>query len=308
MLRPHPLAPGDRVALVAPASPFEPEPYEAGVAELERLGLVPVAAEDLFARRGYTAGDPATRARSLLEAWRDPDIAAIMAVRGGYGSAQVLPWLDADLVRATRKPFIGHSDLTALLVYLGQVCQLICFHGPLVVNLGSADPGYDRRSLLSALMEEAPLGPLPTDGVDTIASGEAQGPLFGGTLTQLACSMGTPHAFDPPEGYVLLLEDVGERPYRLDRMLSQLAAGGVLSRASAVVCGQFPGCDENGGTPTARGVLADVLAPVEGPVLFGFPTGHTIGPALTVPLGVRVRVSGGATARIEVLEPAVEAR
>ncbi len=308
MRRPRPLSPGDQVALVAPASPFEQEAYEAGAAEIRRLGLVPVPARDAFARRGYTAGDTATRARSLLDAWRDPEIAGLIGIRGGYGSAQVLPLLDPELIRTARKPFIGHSDLTALLVYLGQVCGLVSFHGPLAVNFGAQSSGYDQRSLLEAVTRQSPMGALPMTGVEVAKPGDAIGPLLGGTLTQLVASLGTPYAFDPPDGHVLLLEDVGERPYRLDRMVTQLAASGVLAKASAVVCGEFPGCDEACGTPTARGVLMDLLAPVAGPVLFGFPTGHTRGPALTVPLGVKVRVAGETEAEVEVLESAVESR
>ena len=195
MLKPHPLVPGDRVALVALASPFDQATYEAGVAEMRQLGLVPVPARDAFARRGYTAGSPATRARSLLEAWRDPDIAGIMAIRGGYGSAQVLPLLDPELLRAARKPFIGHSDLTALLIYLGRLCGLVSFHGPLVVNLGEEMPGYDRDSLLAAVSGETPMGVLSTKGVEVVRRGEATGPLLGGTLTQLVASLGTPYSF-----------------------------------------------------------------------------------------------------------------
>jgi muramoyltetrapeptide carboxypeptidase len=305
MLKPHPLAPGDRVAIVAPASPFDRDRFDAGVAEVERLGLVPVVTRDLFARRRYTAGDASSRARALNDAWRDPDIAGIIAARGGYGSAQVLPLLDGARARRARKPFIGHSDLTALLVYLSCHCGLVCFHGPMVLNLSGGADSYDRESLLSAVMSRSGPGALCTTGVETLKPGETTGPLLGGTLTQLAASLGTPHAFRPPPGYVLLLEDVGERPYRLDRMVTQLTASGVLGLASGVVCGEFPGCDEPGGDPTARDVLTGLLADVPGPVLFGFATGHTAGPALTVPLGVRVRIVGGQQARVELLEAAV---
>lgn len=305
MLKPHPLVPGDRVAIVAPASPFDRDRFDAGVAEVERLGLVPVVTRDLFARRGYTAGDVSSRARALNDAWRDPDIAGIIAARGGYGSAQLLGLLDGALARRARKPFIGHSDLTALLVYLSCHCGLVCFHGPMVLNLSGGADGYDRESLLSAVMSLSGAGAVRTDGVETLKSGEATGPLLGGTLTQLAASLGTPHAFRPPPGYILLLEDVGERPYRIDRMVTQLAASGVLGLAAGVICGEFPGCDEPTGGATARETLASLLAEVRGPVLFGFPTGHTVGPALTVPLGVTTRIVGGERVRVELLEPAV---
>jgi muramoyltetrapeptide carboxypeptidase len=154
-------------------------------------------------------------------------------------------------------------------------------------------------------MTPAPVGELAADDLDSIRPGEAQGPLLGGTLTQLVASLGTPYAFDPPPGYVLLLDEVGERPYRIDRMLTQLTASGVVARAAAVVCGEFPDCDDPTQQLTARGVIADLLGEYSGPVLVGFPTGHTDGPALTVPLGVKVLVVGGRRPRVVVTEAAV---
>ena len=267
--------------------------------------MTPVLTEGLFARRGYVAGDAQSRAASLTAAWRDPSIAAVMAARGGYGSAQLLPFLDPMVMRAVAKPFIGHSDLTSMLVYLTSMCETVCFHGPMVLNLSNGERAYDRESFRRCLMTPEPLGEVGAESVESVRSGEAVGPLLGGTLTQLAASLGTPYAFDPPSGYVLLLDEVGERPYRIDRMLTQLASSGVLTRAAAVVCGEFPDCDEPAGQPTARGVVAELLEAFPGPVLFGVQTGHTTGPALTVPLGVEVRVVGGRRPRLVVTESAV---
>ena len=305
MRKPRPLVPGDRVALVAPASPFDHDRFNQGVAEIERFGLTPVVTEGVFARRGYVSGDARSRAAALIDAWRDPSIAAVMGARGGYGSAQLLPFLDPDIARDAAKPFIGHSDLTALLVYLTTLCGTVCFHGPMVMNLSRGEAGYDRNSFRRCLMTTAPVGELTADGLDTFRAGRASGPLLGGTLTQLVASLGTPYAFAPPSGYVLLLDEIGERPYRIDRMLTQLTASGVLARAAAVVCGELPDCDEPAGGPTARGVVAELLEAFPGPVLFGFPTGHTAGPALTVPLGVDVRVVAGRRPCLVVTESAV---
>ena len=305
MRKPRPVVPGDRVAIVAPASPFDRDRFDQGVAEIERFGLTPVVTDGVFARRGYVAGDARSRAAALTDVWRDPSIAAVMAARGGYGSAQLLPFLDPDIIRDAAKPFIGHSDLTALLVYLTTVCGTVCFHGPMVLNLSRGEAGYDRDSFRCCLMTPAPVGELTTEGLDTLRAGEVSGPLLGGTLTQLVASLGTPYAFDPPSGHVLLLDEVGERPYRIDRMLTQLAASGVLARAAAVVCGELPECDEPTGLSTARGVVAELLEAFPGPVLFGLPTGHTAGPVLTVPLGVEVRVVGGRRPRFVVTESAV---
>lgn len=304
MLKPRRLQSGDRVSVVAPASPFDREVFERGVSELRRLGYDPVFDEQVFERERYVAGSAARRAKSLIDAWSDPAIAAIFAVRGGYGSAQLLPLLDPAIVNAVGKPFIGCSDLTALLVYLTTYCETVGFHGPMLVNLVEGESGYDRASLLGAVARAEPVGALAPDGIDVLRDGEARGRLLGGTLTQLLASLSTPYAFDPPDRYVLLLDDVGERPYRVDRMLTQLVQSGLLRRASAVVCTEFPGCVDSEGCD-ARAVLADQLKGFPGPVLFGFPTGHTDGPLWTLPVGVDVTVQTGPTPRLVVEESAV---
>lgn len=308
-VKPPALRPGDRVALVAPASPFDRVELENGARELRALGFEPTYDESVFARRGYVAGEPAVRADALLRAWRDPDIAALIGVRGGFGSAQILPLLDPGILRASPKPFVGYSDLTTLLAFLTVGCGLVAFHGPMLAGkLAKGPEGYDRATFRRCLCEAAPCGSLAPPELETLRPGTAAGPLLGGTLTQLVASLGTPWRFDPPEGYVLFVDEVGERPYRLDRMLTQLAQSGVLGRASAIVFGELPGCDEPDGMPTARATVADVLREFAGPVVFGLASGHTTRPALTLPLGVRTRVIGESRARIVFEEAAVAGR
>jgi muramoyltetrapeptide carboxypeptidase len=305
LLKPRALRPGDRIAIVAPASPFREEEFHAGVAELRTLGFEPVFAPSVFDRCGYVAGTPQARAAAVRAAWRDPDVAALIGVRGGYGSVQLLPLLDPAELRQRPKIFVGYSDLTSMLQYL-LACGLVAFHGPMLAGrLGRGDAGYDRGSFLRVLTEAAPAGELVAPALETITRGEAVGPLFGGTLTQLLASLGTPYAFDPPAGHVLFIDEVAERPYRLDRMLTQLRLSGILGRASAVVFGELPRCDEPGGDPRARSVVAELMRGFDRPVLYGFPSGHTTGPAMTLPLGVAVRIVGGETARLIVEEPAV---
>jgi len=304
--RPRALRPGDRIAIVAPASPFDRDAFDLGVNELRTLGFAPVFDESVFSRQGYVAGSASGRATALDAAWRDPTIAGVMAVRGGYGSAQLLPLLDVDAARDARKPFIGSSDLTALLIFLTGQCATVSFHGPMVVRLGCTVKGYDRASFVGCLTESRPLGELAPDGVDVLTSGEASGVLLGGTLTQILASFATSFAFDPPAGYVLFLDDIGERPYRLDRMFTQLAQSGVLARASAVVCAEFPECDEIGDGLTARALVARLLSGFPGPVLFGFPSGHTKGSMITLPFGVEVTVLANRRGRVVIEEAAVE--
>jgi muramoyltetrapeptide carboxypeptidase len=307
MLKPRRLEPGARVAVVAPASPFDRSAFDAGLAELRRLGFEPVYDESVFDRHRYVAGSPAVRAAAIRQAWRDPAVAGLVAVRGGYGSAQVLPLLDpADAVSA-RKPFIGYSDLTAVLTYLWCQCGIVAFHGPMIDGrLSRGEAGYDPRSLLAAVSAPQSMGELAPAALQTVRAGEAAGMLCGGTVTQLLASLATPFAFDPPRGYVLFFDEVGERPYRLDRMVTQLRQSGLLARAAGVVVGELPGCDEPSGDPVAAAVMAEALSDFHGPVVIGFPSGHTNGPALTLPFGVQCRLVADATPRLVIEEAAVE--
>lgn len=308
MLKAKALRPGSRVAVIAPASPFARQEFDEGLAELQQLGFEPVFEPSVFARHGgYLSGDGRLRARAFLEAWRDPTVDAIIAARGGYGSVHMLPYFDREMLRRTPKPFIGYSDVTSLLTYLTLGCEIVSFHGPMLAGkLGKGTSAYDRDSFLRALGSTEPLGELAPDSLEVLRPGEAVGPLYGGTLVQLVATLGTPFAFAPPNGYLLFLEDVAERPYRLDRMLTQLRLAGVLDGAAGIVLAEFIGCDEPTGDVTARGVLAELLREFSGPVVFGFPSGHTSGPAMTLPFGVRARLVATGRPRLVIEEAGVE--
>ncbi len=219
----------------------------------------------------------------------------------------VLPFMRREAAASCNAGFVGHSDLTAILTWLTCHLGLVCFHGPHVAGgLSRGTEGYDEDTLVRAISAAEPLGELTAPGLEALRAGEASGVLVGGNLTMLAASLGTPFAFDPPQGSVLFLDEVGERPYRLDRLLTQLRLSGVLARASAIVFNELPGCEEPGGTPDARSVVADTLGDFPGPILFGFPSGHSRLPAMTLPLGVRARVVTGGTPRLIAEEAAVE--
>lgn len=305
MIKPPALREGDRIAMVAPASPFDREEFERGLTELRSFGLEPVFDQSIFERSEYVAGSASNRARSFLEAWNDPAIAGVMAVRGGYGSAQLLPFLDASDFRTTPKVLIGCSDITSLLSFASIQCEMTVFHGPMVVTLGKGNQGYDRASLVGHLMSGIPYGCMDCHGVEILKSGSSHGPIYGGTLTQISASLGTPFSFNPPDRYVLLLDDVDERPYRIDRMMNQLRQAGLLERASALLCTEFPGCEEKDGILTARSVLARYCSDIDGPVLFGLRTGHTPHPMVTVPLGVEVTVHAKPPVKVVIEEAAV---
>jgi muramoyltetrapeptide carboxypeptidase len=306
MVKPRALVPGDRLAVVAPASAFDRDEFASGVDELRALGFEPVFDDSVFARRRYLAGPPEVRAAALHAAWTDRSIAGLVCVRGGYGSAQLLPLLDPHLARQAAKVLVGYSDITTLLCFHTLFCGVVSFHGPMLAGrLGRGEAGYDRDSLLRAVSQPVPLGELTPDGLEVLRPGEVSGVLLGGTLTQLLASLGTPFAFSPPDGYVLLIDEVGERPYRLDRMITQARQAGLLARARAIVIGELPNCDEPSGEPSARAVVADLLADFSGPVVVGFPTGHTTGPTMTLPLGVSCRVIADSRPRVVIEDSAV---
>jgi muramoyltetrapeptide carboxypeptidase len=306
MLKPPRLRSGDKVAVVAPASGFPREEFDKGIAELRRLGFEPVFEDSVFDREQYVAGTGVVRAGAFLRAWRDPSIRAIIAVRGGYGSVHLLPHLEKQELQRTPKAFIGYSDLTSVLTFLTIGCGIVSFHGPMLDRrLGAGAEGYDEDTFVRSLTIAEPLGDLQAGSLETFHAGEASGVLVGGTLAQLAASMGTPFAFAPPSGHVLFLEDVSERPYRLDRMMMQLRLAGIFDLASAIVLGEFTGCDEPDGEPLARATLASLVKDFNGPVVYGFPSGHTAGPLVTLPFGVRARVVAGATPRLIIEEAGV---
>ena len=293
------------MAVVAPASNCSREEFDRGVAEIRRLGFEPTFESAVFDRASFTAGSAHTRADAFLAAWNDPGIAALMAVRGGYGSVELLPLLDVAQL-GPPKLFIGYSDNTSLLTWLTIHRGIPALHGPMLDGrLARGADGYHEESLLALLSGGRGLT-LQPDGVRVLKAGEASGVLLGGTLTQLGASLGTPYAFDPPPDAILFLEDVNERPFRVHRLLMQLRLAGVLSRAAGIVFGEMRGCDEPDGSITAAAVIEEFAGDCPGPVLARFPSGHTTGPCWTLPLGVTCRIMTTPQAALLVEDAPVE--
>jgi muramoyltetrapeptide carboxypeptidase len=308
MRKPRALQPGDRVAVVAPASSFAADEFHAGLVELTALDFVPTYESSVFERARYTAGSAEVRAEALRRAWADPAIAGIITARGGYGSVHLLPLLQPSDFDGPAKVFVGYSDNTSLMTWLTLACGIITFHGPMIDGRLSRGPAaYDRDSFLRCVTRPAPVGRITDPHVEVLRAGDATGMLIGGTMTQLAASLGTPYAFDPPRGCVLFLDEVGERPYRIDRLLTQLRLAGIIDRASALVFNELPRCEEPSGTPVIRDVIADLTRDFDGPVLFGLPSGHTNGATLTIPFGVTARVNTGSRPGLIIDESAVQA-
>ena len=290
------LRPGDRVAVVAPAGPFDRASFEAGLAVLgERYRLQ--YDSGIFEQQRYLAGDDARRLGELTRALTDPTIRAVFCARGGYGTMRLLEKLALHL-RYTDVPIVGFSDITALHQWR-QRRGFVSIHGPVMTQLGRLGRSTHER-LFSLLESIAPAAAL--NGTETFVGGSAEGVLLGGNLSVFTRLLGTP--FMPElEGAILLLEDVGERPYRLDRMWMHLQLAGVFRKVSGIVLGSFTGCEERNETYTSQDVLRELAVATGLPCAAGFPIGHGDSNE-PVPLGVRVRLD--ATARqLTFLEPAV---
>jgi len=295
LIRPRALHEGDLIRVVAPASPFAAEELQAGVETLKSWGYRVRMRDDIHSKQHYLAGSPRRRADELHEAFADPEAAAVLPVRGGYGLTTVLPLLDEELVRAHPKLVVGCSDLTALLHWLVSKVGMACFHGPMVGALGRADDP-DGVARFRAVTENVARPADLTSSFDDahqwcFAPGVARGRAVGGSLSLVAALCGTPWQLDT-RGAVLFLEDVGERPYRIDRLLTQLQHSGLFEQVEAVVLGDFVACDEREGGQTWRDAIDRVFRNLPVPVLAGLPFGHGQ-PNLAFPLGVQVQVDAG---------------
>jgi muramoyltetrapeptide carboxypeptidase len=299
------LAPGDRVAVVAPSGPVPRPALERGAAELGSYGLRAEWDEGLFARHGFRAGPDERRRAEWERAWADPRIRGVFAARGGAGSYRLLPAADAARAAMRDHPrvFCGFSDLTYLHAALGRE-RMVSFHGPMVAWDLARDGGYDAALFRRLLFDAEPGGALAPEGVETLRAGSAEGRLAGGCLSLLSTCVGTPEAPDFA-GTILVLEDEQEAPYRLDRFLHHLRRSGALAGVRGVVLGEYPQCEPTPpDTTTARQVMAEFFADFPGPVVWGFPAGHTRRANLTLPLGTWARLDGGAGC-LELVEPAV---
>ncbi len=279
MIIPDPLKEGDKIGIAAPAGPFEIEKFERGLAVIGKMGFVPVVDDDVYKRDRHLAGPDQHRAGHLNRLFANDEIQAIICARGGFGCLRVLPYLDYDLIREHPKTLIGFSDVTALLVALVQRCGLAGLHGPVVTSLGFADEESKAR-LKQVLTANAREDLAPVDPV-VIRTGQASGLLTGGNLATLCHLVGTDFAPDF-SGKIVLLEDVNEAPYRIDRMLTQMRMVGCFENVAGIVLGTFKDCGTNA---EILAVIEDVFADFEGPLLGGFEIGHGKR-NLAVPIGV----------------------
>jgi muramoyltetrapeptide carboxypeptidase len=288
MLRPPRLKPGDTVRVVAPAGPVPRQEFEAGAALLAARYRLRYDPATLFRAEGFLAGPDEVRLAELVEAFRDPEAKAVVAARGGYGASRLLPHLDLALLREHPKPLVGFSDITALLAVAARA-GVASIHGPVITQLPRLSE-EDRAGLFGLL--EAPGPGLLLSDLEAAVPGRVQGPLLGGNLEVFSRLIGTPHLPDL-DGAVLFFEDLGERPYRVDRLITHLDLAGVFGAAAAVVVGDFSGCKERAdstlGSPPVEEVLLERLGRLAIPVAFGATIGHGVR-NVAVPYGTLVEL------------------
>ena len=297
--KPQRLRPGGRIGVLAPAGTVDSISIQAGVDAIRARGYEVELASNLFASAGYLAGEAHARAQDLLQFFRRPDIDAIFCARGGFGSVQLLPYLSADLSNYA-KIFVGYSDVTTLLNWLCQSCQMVAFHAPMVATDLARGLSERGKAHLWHLLDGTMIDWKLSLG-DTIRPGRVEAEMIGGCLSILVTTLATSHEIDT-RGKLLFLEDVGERPYRVERMLTHLKMAGKLDSVAGVVFGDFSDCDDEG-SRGVRDVVADIFHDAPYPVVMGMRAGH--GPEnLALPFGVKMRLDGGA-AMLELLEAPV---
>src|SRR5713101_4915767 len=286
--KPPRLRRGDLIGVISPAAAVQAETLRRGCEELERLGFSVGVGSLKKKRHRFLAGTDRDRADELTAIFHDPAVRAIFCSRAGYGSGRLLPLLDFSALARTPKIFLGFSDVTLLLNAFVQRCGLVCFHGPVVA--GEFAAGFSAHSLshlLGLLMTGTGAERLTFPTV--IRDGVAEGRLLGGCLSLLVTTLGTPFALETT-GSILFIEDVGEKPYRVDRMLTQLKQAGKLDGLAGVLFGEMSGCLGEPNDPTLLlSIIADVFSAYSYPVGFGLPAGHG-GENLALPLGTQVQL------------------
>jgi muramoyltetrapeptide carboxypeptidase len=297
--KPPRLRGGGRIGVVAPAGRVDRDEVESGIAAIRAEGFEVELGMNLFEAKGYLAGEPQCRARDLVDFFQRSDIDAIFCARGGFGSIQLLPYLSASL-QADAKIFVGYSDITILLNWFRQFRGMITFHAPMVAMDLSRGLSARSRShfwpLLSGEIQNWKM-----DLTEVVRPGFAEGDMVGGCLSLVVTTLGTPYEINTA-GKLLFLEDVGEKPYRLERMMTQLLMAGKLDHPAGVLLGDFTRCDD-AGPRDFREIATEVFRHVSYPVVMGMRAGHG-DENLALPFGARMALDGN-RATLELLESPV---
>lgn len=292
MIRPKPLQKGDKVAIIAPASPSDKNLIDKCIASLNELGLKVVIGESCLSEHGFLSGTDDIRANDINCMFADKNIKGIFALRGGYGCARLLDLIDFKLIKKNPKIFIGYSDITALHIAINQKSKLITYHGPmisteLIKGLDEYSADYYKKFIFEHEKIEELLNP-EGNSLEIINNGIASGELIGGNLSLICSSLGTKYEINT-KNKILFLEEVDEVPYKVDRMLTHLKQSGKLKEANGIILGAFTNCiaPNNKKSLSLQEVFNDIILPLKKPTISNLACGHCL-PTLTLPLGEKV--------------------
>jgi muramoyltetrapeptide carboxypeptidase len=307
-VKPLALRPGDTIGIVAPASNVNKADFEVGCAAVQRAGYRPFYFDSIFDRDLYFAGTLERRLRELHEMFARDDVRAIVCARGGYGANYLLKELDLEKIKSRPKIFVGYSDHTALLTNFTDSGNFTTFHGPMVAKDWNHENGVDLPSWQAALSGTTPWSVALGVEVSALADGEAEGILYGGCLSILVASLGTPYEIKTADT-ILFLEDVAAKPFQIDRMLMQLKLGGYLDEVRGIVFGEMLDCVQTANQGyTLQDVVMRIVGDLGVPVAYGVHSGHVTSGNITLPFGVRARlIVGRGKVELNILESAVTA-
>jgi muramoyltetrapeptide carboxypeptidase len=306
LVKPPALRPGDTVGIVAPASNMKRADFDVGCESLRRAGYRPFYFDSIFDRELYFAGSLERRARELEDMFVRDDVRAIICARGGYGTNYLLEALDLEKIKAHAKIFVGYSDITTLQTHFTDAAGLVTFHGPMVAKDWYHENGVDLTSWQAAVSGTAAWDVPLTAAASGLVEGEAEGILYGGCLSILVASLGTPYQIKTA-GRILFLEDIAAKPFQIDRMLMQLKLAGLFDNVRGIVFGEMLDCIQSANQGyTLQQVVTRILGDLGVPVAFGIKSGHVTSGNITLPLGVRARITvrSGQVA-LKILESAV---
>jgi muramoyltetrapeptide carboxypeptidase len=292
-IKPPALQPGDTIGIIAPASNIKRELLDAGCEALRGLGYNPFYLDSILEEDSYFAGSAQRRARELDEMFSRDNVRAIVCARGGYGANYLLSSLNLEKIKAHPKIFVGYSDITSLLTYISDSVGLVTFHGPMVAKDFDHSDGVDLASWEAALTgtSEWELNLGPETGAKPLLPASAEGILYGGCLSMLVASLGTPYEIHTT-GTILFVEDAAEKPYQIDRMLMQLKLAGKFSGVRGIVFGEMLDCVQNQNQDyTLEEVVLRVVGDLGVPVAYGLRSGHVSRRNVTLPFGVRAALN-----------------
>ena len=305
--KPSALRPGDTVGIVAPASNIKRADLNAGCEALRRAGYRPFYFDSILEKDIYFAGSVDRRTRELEDMFTRDDVRAIVCARGGYGANYLLPGLDIERIKSHPKIFVGYSDITSLLTYFSDAAGLVTFYGPMVAKDWTHANGVDLVSWQAALSGAAPWDVPMGAEVSGLVDGDAEGILYGGCLSILVSSLGTPYEIQTA-GTILFLEDLAAKPYQIDRMLMQLKLGGYFDEVRGIVFGEMLDCVQTAAQGyTLQEVVTRIVGDLGVPVAFGLRSGHVSAGNITLPFGVQARLTvAGKKVALKILEPTVK--